>query len=313
MKQGKKQGAAGRKAMRHWHTIFGTFLDKRLKPAGIQVELEVKASKTLPTMDILLLRPKDQDAWNEEQRALLPDGLRTCGASRIVIEFKYTESFGYDALAQAQAYDYLYRHSERLSKQEVRTFLVCSKSPSPESLAEFGYSECLAPGVYTCVQSLGQRVDVMVLNELSDHSNNLDFKLFASKHQVRDETLEKLKNAPSLSEEALYFLSTLKVQWQDQGAQLMMIQMTEEEILEYGKTMSELIINHSSYQARLKGIPTSELLERIPARERLEGIPASERLEGIPASELMKAIPDEELQKLIQSDPRLKIFLKSKE
>ena len=75
----------------------------------------------------------------------------------------------------------------------------------------------------------------------------------------------------------------------------MMIQMTEEEILEYGKTMSELIINHSSYQARLKG---------IPAKERLEGIPASERLEGI---------SDEELLELIQSDPRLKIFLKGKE
>ncbi len=281
--------------MRHWHTIFGTFLDKRLKPAGIQVELEVKASKTLPTMDILLLRPKDQEAWNEEQRARLPDGLRTCGASRIVIEFKYTESFGYDALAQAQSYDYLYRHSERLSKQEVRTFLVCSKSPSPESLAEFGYSERLAPGVYTCVQSWVQRVDVIVLNELSDQTHNLDFKLFASKHQVRDETLEKLKNAPSLSEEALYFLSTLQVQWQGQGAEIMMIQMTEEEILEYGKRMSELIINHSPYQTRLKGIPNRE------------------RLEGIPARELMKAISDEELQELIQSDPRLKIFLKGKE
>jgi hypothetical protein len=198
MEHDKSQTTSGRKVLRHWHTIFGTFLDKRLKPVNIQVELEVKAAKNLPAMDI---------------------------------------------------------------------------------------------------------------HELSDEDHNLAFKLFASKHRIRNQSLENLKRAPLISEEAVYFLNALKVQWQDKGAQLMMISMTEEEILEYGKSLSELILNNVSYEMRLKGIPASERLKDIPASERLKDIPASERLKDIPASELFKNIPADELRALILNDEQLRDLL----
>jgi hypothetical protein len=313
MEQDKNQNTSGRKVLRHWHTIFGTFLDKRLKPANIQVELEVKAAKSLPAMDILLLRPQSQSDWTQEQRALLPDGLRSCGSSRIVIEFKYSESFGTEAVIQAQVYDWLYRKSEHLAKSDVSTFLVCSKSPNHKRLAELSYVPSGFPGVYTNTHGLGKRIGVIALNELSDEDHNLAFKLFASKNRIRNQSLENLKRAPLISEEAVYFLNALKVQWQDKGAQLMMISMTEKEILEYGKSLSELILNNVSYEMRLKGIPASERLKDIPASERLKDIPASERLKDIPASERLKDIPASELFRNIPADELRALILKDEQ
>ncbi len=302
--ENQNSGVTGRRELRHWHLIFGTFLNKRLKPVNIQVELEVKAAKALPTLDILLLRPAGQDHWNEEQRAVLPDGLRSCGAGRIVIEFKYSESFGTEAVIQTQVYDWLYRKSERLSERDVKTFLVCSKSPNPKRLAALGYVASGAPGVYHNTSILGQRINLISLNELTDEPHNLAFKLFASKNKVRIRSLKKLQNGPILSEETHYFLNTLRLQWQ-KGEPLMMT-MTEEEILAFGKTIEKDILRRASYQDRLEGIPAMEVLRVYPARELLNGIPLSERLEGIPASERLEGIPASERLEGIPASERLK-------
>ncbi len=304
MSQGKEP--QGRRELRHWHVIFGIFLEKRLRPANIEVAVEVMAAKTLPAIDIMVSLPSDQVVWEEAQLARLPDGLRSCGASKIVIEFKYSESFGAEAITQALVYDWLYRGQKDLGKKDVKAFVVCSKTPNSRRLAEHGYVSSGLPGVFHSSHPLERRVDVISLNELSDEPHNLEFKLFASKRRVRVQTLEKLMAAPTLTDEARYFLTTLRLAFSEKGADSMITSMTEEEILDFGKKLTHMSLRYASYKDRLEGIPAQERMRDIPVQERMRDIPVQERMRDIPVQERMRDIPVQERMRDIPVQERMR-------
>lgn len=290
-----RQSAPRRRVLKHWHMIFGTFLHMRMEPVQIQVQVEVQAAKAMPKLDIVLLRPEGQENWSEEQRALLPDGLRSCGATRIMLEFKYTESFGIEAVRQTLAYDWLYRKSEHLADHQLRAFLICSMTPSAHRLEGMGYQPTDCPGVYRSCNDVCRNVDIISLNELSDEPQNLAFKLFASRKEVREHTADTLMARSNVSDEVVYFLQTLRMEWQEGGGQRMITSMTKEEILEYGRQL------------------TLASLANIPDEDRLEGISTSKRLQGIPARERLQGLTDDELRELLNSDARLRILLSSEQ
>ncbi|MEZ4710828.1 MAG: hypothetical protein R3A44_26760 [Caldilineaceae bacterium] len=70
-----------------WHRLLARVLELTLTPVGVSVETEFPIMAEPPKVDIVLLR-REGDAWTEEQRALLPDGLRHVTARYIIIEFK---------------------------------------------------------------------------------------------------------------------------------------------------------------------------------------------------------------------------------
>ncbi|HRJ41292.1 MAG: hypothetical protein KJZ86_09625 [Caldilineaceae bacterium] len=81
-----------------WHQLLGKLLELTLTPVDIQVETEVQITSEPPKFDILLLRRKTA-RWTDQQRALLPDGIRESNAAHHLLEFKYSESVGEDSLA----------------------------------------------------------------------------------------------------------------------------------------------------------------------------------------------------------------------
>jgi hypothetical protein len=139
----------------------------------------------------VLLRKERKD-WSEEQKNRLPDGIRDCEASHILIEFKYTESVNENALLQALGYDYFYRRTQKLAEHEVGTFLVSSKTPEKETLRIFGYEMSGKPGVYRSENRLLKRISLILLNELSDTPHNAFLKCFASRKSEKASAFDSL-------------------------------------------------------------------------------------------------------------------------
>jgi hypothetical protein len=74
-----------------WHRLLGKFLELLLTPVAITVQTEVQVTGDPPKVDILLLR-RQGDHWTQQQRSLLPDGLRDSRAGHLLLECKITES-----------------------------------------------------------------------------------------------------------------------------------------------------------------------------------------------------------------------------
>jgi hypothetical protein len=325
---GREVAMDEKRVLKQWHLIFGAFLARRYEPAQIQVEVEVPTAIFPPVLDILLLRREHLSAWNAEQRAVLPDGIRDTQANRIVIEFKYSESLDVGAVRQTLIYDELYCKSKSLEPEQVSTFLVCSKSPSRRTVAHLGFVAGSHPGLYRNCSSVAERVNLIVLNELSTEPHNLAFKLFASKRAIRRSAFEQLnQNLQGVPEEAIWFANMLDTHGLSKGEANMLTEMTEAQIIEMGRRLGKAALRRQPIkdrlegipaqkllefipkQVRLEGIPTQERLEGIPTQERLEGIPTQERLEGIPTQEVLDAINPEELVKYLQHLPGEKLKL----
>ena len=130
-----------------WHRFLARGFEDTIGRERVLVKSESPIGSEPPKVDTVLLR-RETPTWTEAQRALLPDGVRDTDASTILIEFKYTESLTLDALWQAVGYDYFYRTSHELTQDDVRTFILCAKTPQAERLAAFGYEATDLPGVY---------------------------------------------------------------------------------------------------------------------------------------------------------------------
>ena len=178
-----------------WHLLFGRLLELTLTPLGIEICKEFKVSSASPRVDVLLLR-NQKGPWTAEQLAALPDGLRHSNASHFLIEFKYSESINEKALTQTLIYDYLYRNGTRVAPDDVATFLVGSKQPTPETLRRFGFASQMFAGVYRTQHDFIKPITLISLNELADHPHNAAFKLFASKNREKLSAINRLKNHP---------------------------------------------------------------------------------------------------------------------
>jgi len=101
-----------------------------------------------PEADILLLRREQHEYWTDEQLERLPDGIRDSTAHHILIEFKATESVSKETFIQTAAYEHFYKNSQKITDDEIQTFVNCAIQPQKANREQYGYNIRVQPGIY---------------------------------------------------------------------------------------------------------------------------------------------------------------------
>ena len=159
-----------------WHQYFYYVLQELLTPVGLIVQSELRLGTYPPKIDVIIIR-RETKHWTPEQLERLPDGVRHSKAPYILLEFKYTESFNENAIYQIAYYERSYRKTQKLSKKQVQSFLVISKTPRAARLAKFDYEPTKYKGVYKSRNVLATPFLMLVLNKLGNEPYNVYFKL----------------------------------------------------------------------------------------------------------------------------------------
>ena len=271
---------------KQWHQYFYYVLQELLTPVGLTVQTELPVGTYPPKIDVIIIRRKTKH-WTHEQLERLPDGVRHSTAPYILLEFKYTESFNENAIYQIAYYERSYRKTQKLSKKQVQSFLVISKTPRISRLARFDYNTTKHKGVYKSTNVLAMRFPMLVLNKLGNKPYNVYFKLFASKLATKREAAKVLKKevkVQTFSQSLLWFLDALLTLWLILKGDDMIFELTPEQMVEAGKVFKEFILPRLPVEERLAGVPLEERLAGVPLKERLADI----LLEKISESELEK-------------------------
>jgi hypothetical protein len=276
-----------KKQQTSWHRLLARLLELVLSPVNIEVLSDVDVMTKPPEADILLLR-RQAGQWTAAQRALLPDGIRDSKASHILIEFKYTESFNENALAQAVGYNFFYKRAKKLANNKLQTVILSAKTPRTETLERLGYFQTQFAGVYRSKIPVFERILLLSLNDLSNEPHNAWIKYFASKKKVKEETLKQLKTLNLVSDELKCLIGGLKKIWSifSKGESKMKMNFTPEEVTEFGRDLGDIWLAGLTPSERLAGLKPSERLVGLTPPERLVGLKPSERLVGLKASEL---------------------------
>ncbi|MBF0097514.1 MAG: hypothetical protein HQM05_09305, partial [Magnetococcales bacterium] len=166
----------------YWHRLLAQCVTEPLTTAKVSVQTEVDVVHASPKADIILLR-REGNTWTEEQKAWLADGMRDTDARELLIEFKFTESLTENVLRRTLAYDYFYREKQQLERDNLRSLLLLSKTPTTDILAENGFSPTDKEGVYASCLRIFDSLYVVLLNELSEEPHNAVWKCFASRQQ----------------------------------------------------------------------------------------------------------------------------------
>ncbi len=207
-----------------WHQIFAWVLRELLTEVGIRVQAELPLGDKPPQADLFLLRLSGAPHWTAKQLERLPDGIRHSHAQHILIEFKYSESFGRKAILQALVYDSLYRWvNYKLSNQAIQTFIVVSHTPRAKRRQWFGYQATEWSGVYHSDNVLLRQIPLIVLNQLSNEPHNLFFKLFGSRQHTKQAAAKGLQRWwwTRLSVSLLHGLRGLFDLWSMKGGRIM--------------------------------------------------------------------------------------------
>ncbi len=253
-----------------WHRLLGKMFEELLTPLNIEVMTEFPIMNNPPEADILLLR-REQPKWTDEQKSVLPDGIRDTGADHILIEFKYTESVNHAVLSQALAYDTFYKRAQRLSANRVQTVIISSKTPTKKFIQKFGYTETGLPGVYHSQTPMLEALPLILLNELTDTPHNLFVKCFASRKKEKERAFKKLfASGKKFLRSGLYTLIAGLWRIINSKEVPMESEITPEKVMEIGKEWEELFLNF------------------IPVERRLAGLKPKERLAGLKPEELKK-------------------------
>lgn len=234
-----------RRPQQKWHRFLAKSFELSVGQRGVLVIAEVEVTQNPPKVDILLLR-REGNAWTAEQMALLPDGIRDCNASHVLIEFKYTESLTVDAIRQAVSYEYFYRTANELGPADVKMFILCAKTPTAERLQAFGYELSPITGVYTNQQELLNHIPLLVLNNLGDEPHNAFVKAFASRPAQKAKALATIRQQTELSDELLGYFEVLRSLWAlPEGAKMNEI-LTPERVVEIGREWKRILFQHAT-------------------------------------------------------------------
>lgn len=243
--QQSKKRQSKRRSQQKWHRFLAKGFELSVGQRGVLVIAEVEVTQNPPKVDILLLR-RASDAWTPEQMALLPDGIRDCNASHVLIEFKYIESLTVDAIRQAVSYEYFYRTANDLTLADVKLFILCAKTPTAERLRGFGYEPSLVASVYTNQQELLNHIPLLALNGLSDEAHNAFVKAFASRPAEKAKALATIRQQPDLSDELVTYFEVLRTLWSlPEGATMNEI-LTPERVMEIGREWKRILIQHAT-------------------------------------------------------------------
>ena len=266
---------------------------------------EIEVTQNPPKVDILLLR-REGDAWTSEQMALLPDGIRDCNASHVLIEFKYSESLTIDAIRQAVSYEYFYRTANELAPDAVKMFILCAKTPTAERLASFGYTHSSLPGVYTNEQELLNHIPLLVLNGLSDEAHNAFVKAFASRPAQKAKALATIRQQTELSDELLSYFEVLRALWALPEGAAMNEALTPERVLEIGREWKRIFFQHATID-ELDEMISPESLQKLTERsvnQKTRDIVLAMHAKGFDLAVIadITALPIDQVQALLQAD-----------
>ncbi len=284
-----------------WHTIFSAVFQLFLKDTGVTVGIEFPLSMNPVKADIVLLRNPDHRKWTHEQIQRLPDGIRDCKASHILVEFKKTESINDRSFLQSLMYDTLYQGMYDLKRNQWQTFLVSSKTPNHRKLEAWGYQETKTIGVYRSSNIAAQHIIFIDLNRLANTAYNAPYKCFASRkseYQKAFRQIDKIKD--HLPEGLLLILSGLRrllnLFWKEEDMQKLQTEELEQKFLvEQGRKLVEAL----SAKERLRGLPPEVVLQHYSIKDRLEGLSPKDRLEGLsPEDRLGDLSPEDRLEGL---------------
>jgi len=125
-----------------------------------------------PEADILLLRREQHEYWTDEQLERLPDGIRDSTARHILIEFKATESVSKETFIQTAAYELFYKNSQKITDDDIQTFVICAIQPQKANREQYGYNIRVQPGIYLRSNIILNHITLISLNELPDELHN---------------------------------------------------------------------------------------------------------------------------------------------
>lgn len=276
--------ANGEKLTR-WHRL-AKLLEKTLGPVGISVSADLPVMSNPPEADILLLRNEGRE-WTREQKKRLPDGIRNCRASHVLVEFKCTESLGRKAFSQAISYDHFYRQTKDLPDGEIRTFLVSSKTPAKKTLALFGFGKEVFPGVFRSDSVMLKDIPLILLNELSDEPHNAFFKVFGSRKREKRISFDSLMKNRVVSEspEIMWLIGGLATYWLYKGEDIVKNELTPEKARELGRRFQNTLMSSITLDEWFEKYGRDRLVAKL-GPEDLAALKTKDRLAGISVEEL---------------------------
>ena len=296
-----------------WHKILGRIFNYLLTPLKITVSTDVKVMIKAPEADIVLLRREDR-FWTTEQRECLPDGIRDSQAPHILIEFKATESLSKDTFIQAGAYEYFYKQSQKLSDDEIQTFVICAIQPQKANREQYGYTIQVQPGVYQSDNITLKHITLISLNELPDELHNAWVTCLASKKRKR------LKAFTLLNDEGFKFIPKpfkwfIIELWQlisTKEDDDMALNLTPKDIKQIGEMWGKNLFNHGELEELFSTLPVEKRLKSLKLEERFIGLKPEERFIGLKTEERFIGLTPEERLKGLKTEERF-IGLKPEE
>jgi hypothetical protein len=278
------------------HQLLARLLEIALTPVDINVESEIRVMSEPPMADILLLRRRGRQ-WSHEQRKLLPDGIRDRHAHHHLLECKFSEAVNEAALQQALSYDYFYRQTQQIKAAELQTYVVGAQTPRVALLNRFGYHGTDLPGVYVSSQPLLEKIVMLVINELRNEPQNELLRLFASRQQVRRQTIENVmqKQLADWPEQFWSIVFGLQRVYQLENI-TMQQEITVDDVMEIGAELRRLAIASASPKERLAGLAPEDRLAGLAPEDRLAGLAPEDRLAGLaPEDRLAGLAPEDRL------------------
>ena len=229
--------------------------------------------------------------------------MRDCKAGTLIIEFKYTESVNADTLAFTVGYDAFYRRAHKLSRNQVHTFILSSKTPRAETLKSHCYEKTEQPGVYTSSIPMLSHLTIIALNDLTNEPYNVVWKCFASRRQEMRKAYKSIHKSwrGKISVSLEWLLDGL---WRillgggDDMKTAEVKEITPDYVKAVGKEWVDYLMSVLPAEERLKGLDAHEVLKRYGPKERLEGLGPKERLEGLDTDEMLNALSAEQIKVL---------------
>ncbi len=286
-----------------WHKFLAFIFEQLLARFNVTVQAEVKLMSDPPRLDILLIR-RMTSTWTHEQLARLPDGIRNSTATHILIEFKYTESLDEEAISKTHGYDTFYRIYQELKRNEVQTFILSSKTPSPKLLSRYGYHLTEWPGVYQSNNVMLQNILILVLNDLRNEPHNAFVKCFASRQKPVRESLEMIEQLGIgfLPSNLWSFLVWLQQYLLKKGETIMSKGITVDDGLIVGKNYIRSYMNNLPADEALElvkkymaSMSVDEVLSQYRPEEVLSQYRPEERLKGLKPEEVLSRYKPEEV------------------
>ncbi|KOR27672.1 hypothetical protein TI05_18495, partial [Achromatium sp. WMS3] len=277
-----------------WNLLLGKLLYFTLEPVQVEVKVDVSLLSETPKADILIVR-RSTPHWTDEQRQWLADGLRHTESSHLLIEFKYTEGVNLKALQQLNAYDYFYRIGSKHSEQDVACFLISASTPQGDWQQQLGFIATEWPGVYQGTGLLLQRVQIILLNELSDAPNNVPIKCFASKRKVRNQAFVSTRTSGFI-----YFTATIERfiagLWRVfmPNAPAYTTEITPERVMEMGQEWIDAIIDSAPLEKILKRYKPNEVLGYYKPDEILDHYKPDEVLDHYKPEQRLAGLTEEQ-------------------